>query len=205
MSSDARQFEPSISFTSPRASQAQISKKSELTERSLTLKTHGHIRQYIIVTSSEADKYFLSFHRVKKPDIKLLLGQEGGPLAAVSYIHSWSRVYHIGLGNDDVSMEWVDYKTKIWPKEPTFQWKGETYALGRIFEDENGEKLKKSRWRWHFGVKDGAGRLVALYSPCEGKRKRTAVLKLVYGMSEELEQVIILGICSWMEEMRRAG
>jgi hypothetical protein len=205
MSSDAHHSQPPISSASPPPTHAQTLEEPQLTGRTLIFETHGHIKQHITVTSSQAHKYFLSFHRIKKPDIKLLIGQEGGPLAAVSYIHSWSRVYHIGLGNDDVSMEWVDYKTKVWPKEPTFEWKGATYILGRVSEDENGNKLEKPKLRCYFGVRDGAGRRVALYSPCKRDGKRTAVLKLANGMSEELEQVIILGIVSWREEMRRAG
>ena len=205
MSTEVQKPQLLISPIELQTMQAQTPQKSELTGRCLTFETHGCIKQHVIITSSQGDKYFLSYHRIKKPDIKLSLGHHDGPLSAVAYIHSWSRCYRVGLGNDEVSKDWVKYKTKVWPKRPTFEWKGETYILGRAFKDENGEKLEKSKTRWYFSVRDGTGGWVALYSPCKVDGKKVGVLKLANGISEEVEQIIILGIASWKAEMKRAG
>ena len=201
MTPEVHGLEPSIDSDSP--PQSPTLQKSQLTGPSLTIQVHGYICPHVTATSSEGHNYYMTFHRIKKPDVKVFRDQAGGPLAAVSYIHSWTRVYHIGVGNDQASMQWVDSKTKVYPKRPTFEWKGETYVLARVFKDENGEKLKKSKWWWYFGVRDSAGKRVALCSP--GGAKGKSILKLAEGVSEELWLVILLAICSWKEEMKRAG
>jgi hypothetical protein len=172
--------------------------------RSLVLETRGTFKPYIEIFENESRKYFLATRRIKKPDIRLSHKQVDGPLAAVCYIHSWSRVYRIGIGADPLSMEWVDCGFKTWKKEPTFEWKGDTYTLTRVTKAEDGSKLETSGGRWHFGVTDSKRRRVALYSPCIDD-KRKAVLEVVESVSEELECMFILSICSWREEIKRAG
>lgn len=201
MSSEAQERQSSTESDSP--PQSPTLKKSQLTGPCLTTQVHGYICPHVTASSSEGHNYYITFHRIKKPDIKVVRDQQGGPLAAVAYIHSWSRIYHIGVGHDDTSMQWVDSKTKVYPKRPTFEWKGETYILARVSKDENGEKLKKAKWWWYFGVRDGAGGWVALCSPGDAKGK--SILKLAEGVTEELGLVILLAISSWKEEMKRAG
>ena len=200
VSTDVKQLEPSIDSVD--SLQSQPVKKSELTGPQVTIESHGCVKRTVTATSSEGHNYCLTFHCIKKPDIKVYRDQIGGELAAVAYIHSWHRVYNIGVGHDASSLEWVKSKTKVYPKRPTFEWRGQTYILSRVSVDENGEKLEKPRWRWYFGVKDGAGRWVALLSP-NGRGRQ--VMKLAEGVGEGLWLVIMLAICSWQEEMRRAG
>lgn len=178
---------------------------SLLTERSLTIATIGAWKPHMEVYEGGKTKYFIGIHRANRPDLRLRHGHDRGALAAVSHIHSWTRVYHIGLGSDEHSMQWVDFDYKAWQKEPTFKWKDETYVMSRTSTDENGEKLEHTKLWFHVGVTDSTEQRVATHSTRKEQGKRKCFLNFAQGVSQELELLIVLGICSWKEEMRRAG
>ena len=167
--------------------------------------------------------------RFKEPDLRLHLGSAEGPIVAAACIKSWSRTYHIGLANDQVAdtftakgtevstskaacgapdddaMTWVKAKSPWYPKIPTWIYEGQTYVLKRTYVDENGTRFEKARWRPYFGVYDEEGKVVALYEPrgCWGERMST--LRFAEGVDDGLEMCVILSVCCWREEARRAG
>lgn len=208
--------------------------KTTLTGETLTLHAANWLKTDLSITSSSGNqKYFLSLHRLKEPDLRLRRGDANGPVLAAACIRSWSRTYHIGLSNKKVddaftskgseikpstswspcigladeigAMTWIQAKTPWWPKMPSFTYSDQTYVLKRTRTDENGEKFQNARWRCHFGVYDEQGTVMALYEPNSCWGANVAKLRFAEGVDEGLEMCIILAVGCWREEMRRSG
>ncbi|KAF2486546.1 hypothetical protein BDY17DRAFT_81036 [Neohortaea acidophila] len=157
--------------------------------------------------NNTAPIYYCSVARmgINKPDILLQSGAKGGPVAGASHYRS-SRSIICGVGADETSMIWTKLQhVGFLSGHFEFDWQGRKYALRRASGEEIGASALRSLVGLQFKVVDEAtGRIVALFvSHSAVGRRRPATLKFVEGLEAEFETVVVLGVLSWKDKIRR--
>ena len=158
------------------------------------------------ITHEGKPAYFADISEFKtgRPDITLHKGGKEGHVVGASRFR-FSRSFKVGVGPDDLSMNWIEMKRRgAFKSGVHIEWDGKAYSLRRAKSAEHGSTGLGKLLLSHFKVEeDATGRLVALYVSEVGPKRKMGTLKLMNGISPDLEIVFVLGVTSWLERLSR--
>ena len=182
---------------------------SELKGRSFTFKSATNFGCRDISVFEENKLLFFAdlFTWKAPPDVRLHREDPEGPVAGIIHLRWTKKAPKVGLGSDELSMDWIEMKrTRSWAKgcKQRFEWGGKTYMISRLNETERAVFGVKQGLRVHFKVVEEASAVpMAVYLSGTAFKARKAELKMKEGLSEELSTLIVLGIIAWREILRR--
>ena len=139
-----------------------------------------------------------------KPDIILHRGARSGSVCAHSFFGWFTRSFKCGMGPDETSMQWVEFKKGSFGKRRfEFHWDGRTYVLQAATSAETNVSGAARLMLTHFKIIDAeSGEMIALYvSEKIGGKKGTLSLKA--SLCGDLELLCVLGVASWRDKIRR--
>lgn len=139
-----------------------------------------------------------------KPDMTLHRGSKDGPICGAAR-YRFSRSITAGLGNDDISVDWVVMK-RHGAINGSFQWewKGRHYTLRRAKSAEHGGTGLQKLLLSHFKIVDDAsGEMIALYVSEAGIARKKGTLKIAASVSAEIEILIVLAVTSVRDKQAR--